>query len=150
MRAGKQGSDDSGVHSRTAWNSGVDLRRRDLGYLVTRSAEASCQPAGGLRSAQERVHSTSDSTGCLATQSNHFRCANLTIYMDENSVSGRPPSVLSKPHDCACRVVPPSELRNESVDECRKKVLSFIPAGWTWFRGRRPGGVTRIYPTDTE
>src|SRR5215813_5884967 len=55
MRAGNQGSDDSGVHSRTAWNSGVDLRRRDLGYLVTRSAEASCQPAGGLRSAQERA-----------------------------------------------------------------------------------------------
>src|SRR5215831_191507 len=49
MRAGNQGSHDSGVHSRTAWNAGVDLRRRDHGYLVTRSAEASCQPAGGLR-----------------------------------------------------------------------------------------------------
>src|SRR5215813_9957386 len=55
MRAGNQGSHDSGVHSRTAWNAGVDLRRRDHGYLVTRSAEASCQPAGGLRSAQERT-----------------------------------------------------------------------------------------------
>jgi len=55
MRAGNQGSHDSGVHSRTAWNSGVDLRRRNPGYLVTRSAEASCQPAGGLRSAQERA-----------------------------------------------------------------------------------------------
>src|SRR5262252_2381047 len=55
MRAGNQGSHDSGVHSRTAWNAGVDLRRRHHGYLVTRSAEASCQPAGGLRSAQERT-----------------------------------------------------------------------------------------------
>src|SRR5215468_178707 len=55
MRAGNQGSDDSRVHSRTAWNPGVNLRRRNLGYLVTRSAEASCQPAGGLRSAQERA-----------------------------------------------------------------------------------------------
>src|SRR5215468_2048275 len=55
MRAGNQGSHDSGIRSRTAWNSGADLRRRDLGYLVTRSAEASCQPAGGLRSAQERT-----------------------------------------------------------------------------------------------
>ena len=49
-----QGSHDSGVHSRTAWNSGVDLRRRNLGYLVTRSAEAACQPAGGLRCARTR------------------------------------------------------------------------------------------------
>ena len=55
MRARNQGSHDSGVHSRTAWNSGVDLRRRNLGYLVTRSAEASCLPAGGLRSRQERA-----------------------------------------------------------------------------------------------
>src|SRR5215470_5523185 len=55
MRAGNQGSHDSGVHSRTAWNSGVDLRGRHYGNLVTRSAEASCPPAGGLRSAQERA-----------------------------------------------------------------------------------------------
>src|SRR5215472_10920965 len=55
MRAGKQGSHDLGVHSRIAWNSGVDLRRRNPSYLVTRSVEASCQPAGGLRSTQERA-----------------------------------------------------------------------------------------------
>jgi hypothetical protein len=30
------------------------LTFEDLGCLVTRSAEAPCQPAGGLRSAQER------------------------------------------------------------------------------------------------
>src|SRR5215472_5206489 len=54
MRAGNQGSDDSGVHSRTAWNSGVDLRGRHYSNLVTRSAEASCQPAGGVRSAQRK------------------------------------------------------------------------------------------------
>src|SRR5947208_865482 len=53
-RAGNQGRHDSGVHSRIAWNSGIDLRGRDFGYLVTRSAEAPSQPAGGLRSAQER------------------------------------------------------------------------------------------------
>src|SRR5262249_12346404 len=46
MRAGNQGSHDSGVHARTTWNSGSDLRRRDLSCLATRSAEAPCQPAG--------------------------------------------------------------------------------------------------------
>src|SRR5206468_6567392 len=55
MRAANQGSHDSGVRSGSAWNSGVDLRRRDLGCLATRSVEASRQPAGGLRSAQERA-----------------------------------------------------------------------------------------------
>src|SRR5215470_19123843 len=55
MRAGNQSSHDSGVHSRTAWNAGGDLGRRNLGDLVTRSAKASCQPAGGVRSAQERA-----------------------------------------------------------------------------------------------
>ena len=39
----------------SAWNSGSDVRGRDLGCLVTRSAEAACQPTGGLRSAQERA-----------------------------------------------------------------------------------------------
>src|SRR5215471_21349605 len=51
MRAGNQSSHDSGVHSRTAWNAGVDLAQRNLGDLVTRSAKAPCQPASGLRSA---------------------------------------------------------------------------------------------------
>src|ERR1700746_1263371 len=55
MRTGNQVSHDSGVHSRIARNSGVDLRRRNHGDLVTRSAEASCQPAGGLRSPPERA-----------------------------------------------------------------------------------------------
>ena len=45
MRAGNQGSHDSGVHSRTAGNAGRDLRGRDLGRLVTRSAEAPREPA---------------------------------------------------------------------------------------------------------
>lgn len=43
-RAGNQGRHDSGVYSRTPWNSGIDLRRGDFGYLVTRSAEVPCQP----------------------------------------------------------------------------------------------------------
>src|ERR1043166_3713105 len=55
MRAGNQGSHDSGVRARTAWNSGYDLRGRDLGCLVTRFVETPCQPAGGVRSTQERA-----------------------------------------------------------------------------------------------
>src|SRR5262250_960503 len=50
-RDGNQGRHDSGVHARTTWNFGPDLRGGDLGYLVTRSCEALRQPAAGLRSA---------------------------------------------------------------------------------------------------
>jgi hypothetical protein len=58
------------------WNSGVALRKRNLGYLVTRSAEASCQPAGGLRSAQERADEgwqPERSGGCTLTAALEFR-----------------------------------------------------------------------------
>ena len=48
-------SHDRRVHPRTAGNSVADLRRRNLGCLVTRSPETPRQPAGGLRSTQERL-----------------------------------------------------------------------------------------------
>src|SRR6201987_65891 len=60
MRIGDQGSHDSGVHSGTTWNSGIDLRRRDHGCLVTRSAEAARQPPGGVRSALLRDGNQND------------------------------------------------------------------------------------------
>src|ERR1700726_1038007 len=52
MPAGDQSGHDCGVHPRTAWNSGADLRGRNLGCLAARSSESAREPANSLRSAK--------------------------------------------------------------------------------------------------
>src|SRR5207302_6227799 len=86
------GRHDSGVHSRTTWNSGIDLRGRDFGCLVTRSAEAPCQPAGGLRSAQERADEgwqPERSGGCRQFGGAATHQPNHAVYRDPEKATRR-------------------------------------------------------------
>src|SRR5438552_13320827 len=58
IHTGNQGVDHSRVLGGPAWNSVANLRRRDVGGMVVRFAQAACGPLDRVQSAQERSAQT--------------------------------------------------------------------------------------------
>src|SRR6202043_4269395 len=58
IHTGNQSVNHSRVLGGPAWNSITDLRRRNLGSMALRFAQAACGQVGGVESAQERAPQT--------------------------------------------------------------------------------------------